>query len=577
MIELIKEANIHHEDTEIVRNIQQGFFKMRGDWGVSGYGSLIEQSCVKKMAAENEILRPFDEALAWFQQTYKPFKDAALREELYNQTMSDVSKGRITGPLDFSRFRGERVIISLRFPLKQGDSYRCCDDLTASGLNAIGYSQEKVLFDGTDSFVDVWKVISECVDSGEDILAFKEDIEGAYRFLPVRYEDRNCLLFGVHHPTSGKLLLFQHESCCFGATASVHSWHRFGRVLASIMRRLFSVPVIRWVDDFINAEGRATIHSAHDTFKEVLDLLGVPRKRIKSVPPTSRLDVLGTDTRLARRSLKMIITQSRADSVKQLCSEALASGYLRSAVAGKLAGKVASFCSATYGKVMRAFTNPLYQRQHAKGGEYVVDDRLRIVLTWLVGAMSSVEDLCRRVDLSVRRQRLVSFTDAEGTGSLCGILVKLNVDGSIAWVKYWTYQVDQSFEDALLDRETQIGIFETVAICVQVATFEREFKNSDVDLFVDSEVAKSVLIKGYSSRVDYCCLAGAFWRRMLRLSCSPFLWRVTSKSNISDAGSRGDCSLYQELGWERVTAVCPKEVKTKCVDFGMLEQVWSEL
>ena len=46
----------------------------------------------------------------------------------------------------------------------------------------------------------------------------------------------------------------QHCACPFGATASVRSWERVGRVLVTLARRLLFIPVHGYVDDLFGAE-----------------------------------------------------------------------------------------------------------------------------------------------------------------------------------------------------------------------------------------------------------------------------------------------------------------------------------
>jgi len=67
--------------------------------------------------------------------------------------------------------------------------------------------------------------------------------------------------------------------------------------------------------------------------------------------------------------------------------------------------------------------------------------------------------------------------------------------------------------------------------------------------FVDNEAAKHALLRGYGSDMHINCLLGMYWAFQAAEQKAPWLERVTSKANLSDAISRNDFSDNQANGW----------------------------
>ena len=126
----------------------------------------------------------------------------------------------------------------------------------------------------------------------------------------------------------------------------------------------------------------------------------------------------------------------------------------------------------------------------------------------------------------------------------------------------FTEIIPEEVIDHWRDRTTQICMVELVATNIMFETFKFYLRSSTVLLLVDSEAVEGALVKGYSSRSDFCELVGLFWEQALALSCLIYIDRNPTDANCSDYPSRNKLKIGEAVGWQTVSARWPKEIKS---------------
>ena len=100
-------------------------------------------------------------------------------------------------------------------------------------------------------------------------------------------------------------------------------------------------------------------------------------------------------------------------------------------------------------------------------------------------------------------------------------------------------------------------MIELLATVVALKTFAPRLRGSLALLFVDSEPVQGALVKGYSSKEDFCELIGVFWRCALDLGVNIYIDKVPTDSNPSDPPSRSRMDIGIGLGWETIDPCFP--------------------
>ena len=82
----------------------------------------------------------------------------------------------------------------------------------------------------------------------------KADIDAAFRGVPLY--PKHMWAGGVAFLLGGKPHVSFHHGMPFGATSSVIAWHRTGRLITTIATRSLKIPILRYVDDFLQLNGK---------------------------------------------------------------------------------------------------------------------------------------------------------------------------------------------------------------------------------------------------------------------------------------------------------------------------------
>ena len=220
----------------------------------------------------------------------------------------------------------------------QSEKVRPIDNYRSNSLNRATAAGEKLRTEPTDLLLLTaawWQFVI-----GVTPQVYKEDVEGAYRILPLRKEELDLFRILVMTPTGPRC--WDQKAFPFGAVSAVHAWNRTGEALSHIMRQIFLIPVLRYVDDVRGADGAPSALDAHNVLCRVMDeVIGLPRKVSKSTPPSSSMVDLGARLSITPEGFTVKPDADKLVSWRELLSGILQTKSLTPASAGSVAGKLA--------------------------------------------------------------------------------------------------------------------------------------------------------------------------------------------------------------------------------------------
>ena len=204
-------------------------------------------------------------------ETVKKLREDKHASELYLDMKAEAQQGRMTDPKPLQAKDLECCLLAKRFSVEQGTrsdgslKIRAVDDETASGLNMCTEGGDKIKCDSLDQLVKAIQQLSYYEGGFKKLGLWKADIKSAFRRLPIQPEQR--WLAWVVLTCENVPYIARHNSCMFGAAASVMAWDRVGEMIKAVCLKILKIPVFRWVDDFFSAEPEgALIHCRFHVF-----------------------------------------------------------------------------------------------------------------------------------------------------------------------------------------------------------------------------------------------------------------------------------------------------------------------
>ena len=394
------------------------------------------------------------------------------------------------------------------------------------------------------------------------------DHEGAYRNFPLRDPREAYLLLW----TPKGLTLWRHNVLLFGATASVWAYNRMGDVMCFLSRVLGLVPMLHYVDDYGSVDAPPLARSAFDFFVNFNATLNLRTKPSKAQEPAVTHKMQGVDIHMQSHQILLCPTESRKTKLKQEITTCLTKNRMAPDLAAKVAGKLVFVNTTTFGKVGRAPTKQLYQRQHMDPSlPDTLTNALEIALRTLVHILDTISP--RSVSCKGPRRGDVIYADAffllgDRMKAAHSMLKDHCPNGPVSvgkltngWGAVYLPCADMqvkglairgSVPDALLQRFTSnkayIYFLEAFAQLITVFFFCTVL-DPLVTNFIDNEAAKHAVIKGYCRERAMCNLLGSFWCLCAQNGINPWLERVTSDANPSDEISRDIWDLVMHEQW----------------------------
>ena len=474
--------------------------------------------------------------------TVRSSGDEQLDREVFDQSMDEVAKGWISGPLDPSSLPSDSII-SRRFGIRQGQKIRVVDDLSQSMINATVQVTVSPKPHTVDYVAAVCKFISAC-SQRETWLRRSFDLKSAYR--QVSY-------IAVFDPQRGKQVVFQLKALPFGSVQSVHTFLRVSNSLWFIGINAWRLSWTAYFDDFVCFSKDSHASLTGSCVSLFFDILGwmYASSGDKANEFGPLFDGLGITFDISSMHLditRLVNTDKRIQELKQTLTTIATSGKLSRAEALRLQFAAGQVFGRSSRRICHMVTEHAYLSKSSAIGEH-------LALACEVHA-EVLESFKPRSISSNSKQSLFVLTDASfdrtgGDPASCigGVLV----NGDNNFLRFFSTDLSTDMLQLLGSSEKETVIFECEMIAVSIALdlWKSELSNAGVVTFVDNNSARDYIISAKTSSAA----AKVILRKILvdeeNLGLDFWIARVPSPSNIADLPSRREVDLLLKLGARR--------------------------
>ncbi|EER04517.1 hypothetical protein Pmar_PMAR020826, partial [Perkinsus marinus ATCC 50983] len=314
-----------YSDTQLAKDIQQGLPvigkmpEIKGVFAPLKSNPDPKESNKKKTKKKKKLTASqlLDEASSSMRKTLNEIRLGEFDEEIWTATLAEVESGLMEGPYSheeaFQRFG--RHVISKRFPVRQPDKTRLCDDYRRSQVNAATEYTQRITLPTHHTLEVAWRKMSKA-RPGEPMTIYKSDHAAAYRQVPTDPNEAPFQLICVKGP-DGEPAIFRHLALSFGASSSVVNYCRLSQCLIHLHRVMFGAVSMSFIDDYWGIEPATSAATAYECWTVLNELLGFKEKESKKAPPSSDVRLLGLDVQLSANTLTLSLTDEKR---KQLCN-----------------------------------------------------------------------------------------------------------------------------------------------------------------------------------------------------------------------------------------------------------------
>ena len=236
----------------------------------------------------------------------------------------------------------------------QKNKVRGCNSATSNMINPMTKISEKLQLPSTD--LDV-SVIRELRTAGWVL-----DERKAYRQIAILPDHRKFSVNCLKDLPDSKAKIFVMIGQSYGLVPSVYDYNRRSSAINEILEEIFSLVAFNFYDDKYGFEPKDTIDSAFEVAQKV-HTLGA-RFDQKKLQITTKPVILGVTYNLEDYILE--IEEEKKAELKDQIDSILKAGELDPGTAVKLKGKLTFGASQLWGKVGRAFSRALSERQYLK-------------------------------------------------------------------------------------------------------------------------------------------------------------------------------------------------------------------
>ncbi len=205
-----------------------------------------------------------------------PSGDDELDASIWEQTLDEVPKGSLVGPLSDGDVPLDAPI-SRRFGVRQKSKIRPVDDFSASGVDkAAGVSESPALHtvDVIGSMLVDWLRCNRELQKSSETVLRTYDLKSAYRQIGLDEEGRAVAYIVVFDPNTNQGELFQCRALPFGAVRSVHSFLRLARAVWFVGVVGCKLAWSSFFDDFLVAARPSLANNTDMTVVSLFKLLG---------------------------------------------------------------------------------------------------------------------------------------------------------------------------------------------------------------------------------------------------------------------------------------------------------------
>ena len=204
-----------------------------------------------------------------------------LNKAIWEKAMKEVAQGSMDGPFDETEMikrHGKFFNLVPSFELAQGTNekgepkFRRIDDHSASHNNLAATRMQKIPMAMVDYLLVMLSSMATHVST--DLVAGTEDMQGAYRQVPLSDAQVSISITGVFNPYSKEVCLFELFGQPFGAGHAVPNFYRVAEWLSRVMTRGFNIVIDHFFDDFFMVLRRSESLEASFFVKEAFNLLG---------------------------------------------------------------------------------------------------------------------------------------------------------------------------------------------------------------------------------------------------------------------------------------------------------------
>ena len=567
---------IGHPDEKVVSQAGEGFRLV----GLQAYSGYFEQLSVVAISSESALLEAAVHNNRRAVTSTKSSADPNLDLEAWKLVEEEISRGWISQPV-YSTEEAEilwpRMVISRRFPIRQGNKIRLIDDFSESNVNLSFAHSERLSFHDIDVICAMLNSVAIINQPQARHRAWNGklgwvgrtlDLKSAYKQWAVADDQISFNIICVWNPVLGRPAIFAQFTLPFGALSAVVNFNRLARLVWEILVQKLRLVVVNFYDDFPMIEPSTTSALAQTAAETMLRLLGwaFAEQGAKSVSFAGQFVALGVTFDISRLDEGLAAVFNKPSRVEAIQADLV---QFRDA---KRFGKTEKEC-------MRGRLQFLERHVFGRLGKFLINrlcgtegDARRPQLSDFGQACDEVINWLGRLrprDIrpSSYLEPVLIFTDgAEGDvpGCLasCGAALFERVSGTrehfgipipVELVKEWKSTGSRKI----------IAQAELLPILLAKTVWKRFLVNRRVLVFVDNESAKSACINMFSlsvASIDILRLI-AEWE----LDCQSWSWysRVASFSNVADAASRLQHEvMIRDFGTKRIDCLVPISLKT---------------
>ena len=566
------------EDTDFVEALKFGF-PLTGPLHAGGVGRHLDHPRLARGKKEGSRYVPSLFELREQCETLnritlaRPPPDDKVAWQVWEKSLQEVEDGRL-GPLkDVASLPLGQILLVPRFGVwelrSKGWRVRVIDDYKFNQVNSAATLYETSFVDTLDDITGTIIELDRALGresggaarmrEGPRVSLGLDDFVGAFKTISPAEDQRWLAWVLIWDPEEQCYKAAEMYGCPFGALGSVLAWHRVGLFWRTVMRRLFNIPMLLYVDDAQLVDAAVFGMQAQEIFKALTEATGWALDAEKRQPLGPTAVALGAKGVMGETGLSWTLDQDRADRWIGELDETLSHDRWSSETAGKWAGRFQWATSIIWGEVGRAYLRPLYWYREKGLSNGPLTARHRLCLQWWRHMLTLKQS--RTIPWDCQEEMAapdyVVFTDAEGNGGIGAIAYPTAHNKTDEKIIYTRGRVPRQWTRVLAGRKTQINAYEQAAVLVALGTFANTLAGKRVVFFIDSNAALGTIVKGHSRRGDFNLYAGTIWHILALNNITPYFLRVPSKKNPADAPSRGSVTALQKEGATLVQSVWP--------------------
>ena len=544
---------ISHPDGDIVSQACAGFNVV----GIQPHSCYFQQQTVMAVATADSIASAAAFNNKRLISSCKSSGNKVTDDSAWELIEEEISKGWISQPVYSLREAEQQwpgLVISRRFPLKQGNKIRLIDDFNESNVNLAYTHSEKLSFHDIDVIaatigcVGVSLKTSKLHADWAGSVPFRGrtlDLKAAYKQWAVSDDNLRFNVVCAWDPRRKEPALMTQYTLPFGAVSAVVNFNRLARLLWELLVRKLKLVVLNFYDDFPSIEPAATSGMALKAAETFLGLLGwaFAQQGEKSPPYAEVFTALGVVfcvSKLDSLLATVYNKQSRIEAISADIESFRQKRHLSKVERECLRGRLQFLERQVFGRLGKFLINDLCGVQNfpAEPCDWSTarDEAACNLLQWM-GRLTP-----RSICPTGPTEPVVIFTDGaegdvQGTYAACGAVC---VDPFSGRREFFGLPIKQT----LIDEWRLSGVTKIIAqaellpVLLSMTTWAKVLQHRRVLVFVDNESAKFACINMWSPVLATQTILKfiAEWN----LDNQAWFWysRVASFSNPADPASR---------------------------------------